>query len=120
MKTNRFHDEDTPDENVNEINEVDECFEEAHFRKHIFYVVLDNVIGGITVRISAAKHISDSISFFGNYQKISNAELKRRAAILAEKYSEDISSKYLVLKISSIIMLHNANYLESCWEYWNC
>ena len=40
----RFHDEDTPDENVNEMNEAAESPEEAHFRKHIFYVVLHNVI----------------------------------------------------------------------------
>ena len=45
-KRTRFHDEHTPDENVNEMNEADESPEEAHFRKHIFYVVLDNVIGG--------------------------------------------------------------------------
>ena len=48
-KRTRFHDEDTPDENVNEMNETEECPKEAHFRKHIFYVVLDSVIGGLTV-----------------------------------------------------------------------
>ena len=70
-KRTRFHDEHTPDENVNEMNEADESPEEAHFRKHIFYVVLDNVIGGLTVRFSAAKHISDTFSFLWNYQKMS-------------------------------------------------
>ena len=38
-KRTRFHDEDTPDEDVNEMNEADESPEEAHFRKYIFYVV---------------------------------------------------------------------------------
>ena len=70
-KRTRFHDEDTPDENLNEMNEADESFEEAHFRKHIFYVVLDNVIGGLTVCFSAAKQISDTFSFLWNYQKMS-------------------------------------------------
>ena len=63
-------------ENVNEMNEADESPEEAHFRKHIFYVVLDNVIGGLTVRFSAAKQISDTFSFLWNYQKMSEEELK--------------------------------------------
>ena len=80
-----FHDEHTPDENVNEMNEADESPEEAHFRKHIFYVVLDNVIGGLTVRFSVAKQISDTFSFLWNYQKMSEEERKRKAAKLAKK-----------------------------------
>ena len=74
---------------MNEINEADESIEEAHFRKHIFYVVLDNVIRELTVCFSAAKQISDTFSFLWNYQE----ELKRKAAKLAKKYLENISSK---------------------------
>ena len=49
------------------MNETDESPEEAHFRKHMFYVVLDNVIGGLTVRFSAARQISFAFSFLRNY-----------------------------------------------------
>ena len=82
-----FHNEDTPNENVNEMNEADESLEEAYFQKHMFYVVLDNVIGGLTVCFSAAKQISDTFCFLWNYQKMSEEELKHKAAKLAEKYS---------------------------------
>ena len=109
-KRTRFHDEHTPDENVNEMNEADESPEEAHFRKHIFHVVLDNVIGGLTVRFSAAKQISDTFSFLWNYQKISEEELKHKAAKLAEKYSKDVSSEDLVQEMNHITMVHNANF----------
>ena len=109
-KRTRFHDEHTPDENVNEMNEADESPEEAHFRKHIFYVVLDNVIGGLTVRFSAAKQISDTFSFLWNYQKMSEEELKRKAAKLAKKYSKDVSSEDLVQEMNHITMIHNANF----------
>ena len=74
---------------MNEINEVDESTEEAHFRKHIFFVVLDNVIGELTVRFSAAKQISDTFKFVWNYQKMSKEELKCKAAKLAETYSQE-------------------------------
>ena len=37
------------------MNKADESPEEAHFHKHIFYVVLGDVIGGLTDRFSAAK-----------------------------------------------------------------
>ena len=64
-KRTSFHDEDKPDENVNEMKEADECLEEAHFRKHIFYVVLDNVINGLTVRF---RFLIPS-SFFGTTKR---------------------------------------------------
>ena len=41
-KRTRFQYEDTPDKNVNEMNKADKPTEEGHFRKHIFYVVLDS------------------------------------------------------------------------------
>ena len=65
-KSTRFQYESTSDENVIEMNETDESTEEAYFRKHIFYVVLDNVIGQLTVRFSAAKQIFDTFSFLWN------------------------------------------------------
>ena len=64
-----FHDEDTPNENVNEMNETD---------------VFD-VIGGLTVHFSAAKQISHTFSFLLKYQKMSKEELKCKAAKLAEE-----------------------------------
>ena len=97
----RFHDEDTPDENGNEMNEA----EEAHTRKHIFYSFLDHAIGGLTVCFSTEKDISDTFSFLWNHQKMSKEELKRKAAKLAVKYSED-----LVQEMNHIRMVHNVNF----------
>jgi len=91
------------------MNERDESSEEAHFRKHIFYVILDNVIGGLTVRFSAAKQISDTFSFLWNYQKMSEEELRCKASKLAEEYSKDISKVDLVQEMNHITMVHNAN-----------
>jgi len=91
------------------VNETDESTEEAHFGKHIFCVILDNVIGGLTVRFSAAKQISDTFSFLWNYQKMSE-ELKCKAAKLAEEYSKDISKADLVQEMNHITMVHNANF----------
>ena len=54
-KKTRFH-KDTRDENVNEMNAKAESPEEAHFRKHILYVVLDNVIEGLTVPCSVQEN----------------------------------------------------------------
>jgi len=77
-----LHDEDTPYENVNEMNSADEPSQEAHSQKHIrvFFAPLDNFVGGLTVRFSAVKQIRDIFSYLWNYQKISEEQLKRRAA----------------------------------------
>ena len=88
-KRTRFHDEDKPDDNLNAMNKADESFEEAHFRKYTFYVILDNVIGGLTVRFSSTKQISDIFSFLWNYQRMSKEKLKCKKGKLAEKYSKD-------------------------------
>ena len=66
----RFHDEDTSDENVSDMNEADESSEEAHFRKHMFYVASD-----VIARFSAAKQISDAFSVRSIFKKISKEEL---------------------------------------------
>ena len=93
---------------MNEINKVDVSPEKAHFLKQIFYVVLDNVIGGLIV--CAAKQMSDTFSFLWNYQKMSKEDFRHKAAMFAEKYSEDISNEDLVLKMNHITMVHNANF----------
>ena len=75
----------------------------------IFYVVMDNVIGGFTLHLSTARQISDTFSFLWNYQMMSKEELRRKAAKLAENYSNDISSEDLVQKMNHMTMVLNAN-----------
>ena len=50
---------------MNEINEVDESTKEAHFRNHMFCLILDDVIGELTVCFGAAKQIFIPSAFFG-------------------------------------------------------
>ena len=77
-------------------------------RKPIIHVVLSNVIGGVKVRFSATKQISDAIGFLCDYQKMSKEELNSKAARLAEKYSKEISNEDLVQVMNFISMVHNA------------
>ena len=73
------------------------------------YVVLNKVIGGLTVCFRAAKQISDTFSLLWNYQKLSGEKLKHKASKLADKYSKDISSEDLVQEMDHLTMVHNAN-----------
>ena len=101
-KIKTFHDKDAPDKYVHEMIEAGESPEEAHFRKHMSYVVLDYVNGGLTVRFRAAKQISDAFSLLWKYQEILREELMRKAAYLTERYFEDICSEDLVLEMNDV------------------
>ena len=109
-KRTRFQNESTNEESVHQINETDESIEEAYFRKDIFYVVLDNVIGELTIRFNAAKQILDTFGFLWNYQNMTKDELTCKAVKLAERYCKDISKEDLVQEINHISMVHNANF----------
>ena len=52
-----------------------------------------------TVRFNSVKDISDTFSFLWNYQKMSEEDLKYKAAKLAEKYYNDISCEDFLQKI---------------------
>ena len=64
-KRTRFQYEETSDKNVNKMNEADKSTEKAYFRKHIVYVVLNNVIGELTVYFRAENRFLISLALFG-------------------------------------------------------
>ena len=51
------------------MNEADESTEKAHFRKHIFFVVLNNVIGELTVCFSAENRFLIPSALFGTTKR---------------------------------------------------
>lgn len=63
-----------------------------------------------TVRFNSVKDISDTFSFLWNYQKMSEEDLKYKAAKLAEKYYNDISCEDFLQEIIHLTMVHNANF----------
>ena len=51
------------------MNKADESTEKAHFRKHIFYVVLDYVIGEITACFCAENRFLIFSALFGTTKR---------------------------------------------------
>lgn len=53
-KRTRMHDDtSTPEANMVEMNDTDDSPEEAYFRKTVFYVLIDNIVAGLSVRFNA-------------------------------------------------------------------
>ena len=55
-----------------------ESTEDANFRKHIFYAVSNYFVGGLTVRFTAAKQISDTFNFFGATKRSQKRNLSKK------------------------------------------
>ena len=109
-KRPRFHDDDVePDTDLPEVSESDDSPEEAHFRKFVFYVLLDKVIAGLTIRFRAAKEISERFSFLWNYLTMPPEEVEEKSRSLAEEYPADISQD-LVQEMMHLPSVHRANF----------
>ena len=77
--------------------------ESEYFKMHIFYVLIDNVIAGLTVRFEAAKSINDIFNCLWQYKELSETDISYRGAALSEMYPSDISED----------ISHELNYLRS-------
>ena len=66
-KRQRMHDDtSTTDANMAEMNDTDDYPEEAYFRKTVFYVLIDNVVTGLTVRFNAVRMLAEHFDFCGD------------------------------------------------------
>ena len=97
-----FRVEDTPDENVKEMNEADE---KAFFRKHI-----SMYCWRMLLEVSVQQDIFIIPSAFIGTKKMQIEELNRKAAKIAEKYSKDISSEDHVQEWNLITIFYNPNF----------
>ena len=59
-----MHDDtSTPDDNLVEMTDTDDSPEEAYVRKIVFYVLIDNVVAGLTLRFNAVKRLFANFDF---------------------------------------------------------
>ena len=83
--------------------------EEAYFRKSVFYVMLDNVVAGLTVRFNAARKISQNFSFLWKYLTMSPQELEQASASMIHEYPEDLSHD-IMQEMHQLPTAHRANF----------
>ena len=87
QKTTRMHDDtSTPDTNMAEMTDTDNLPEEAYFRKIVFYVLIDNVVAGLTLRFNAVEWLAENFDFLWKYPTMSESELEK-----SERVSTPIS-----------------------------
>ena len=71
------YDTSTTEANMAEINDTADSPEEAYLKKTAFYVLIENVVTGLTVRSNTAKKLSENVDFF-RYPTMCESELRRK------------------------------------------
>ena len=56
----------------------------------MFYVLIDNVVTGLTVRFNAVKKLAENFDFLCKYPIMCEGELEKKAKRLAHQYPSDI------------------------------
>lgn len=85
----RFSDE-TPDEVGTSV-----VSEEESFKRNVFYVILDTLIGELTERFQAVKAINEKFQFLWMFQYLEGAELIRQCTSFFYEYKSDVSEEII-------------------------
>ena len=101
-KRKRFHDEAS-------VENVEDVSESEYFKLNVFYVLIDSVIAGLTVRFETAKCISDIFNCLWQYKEMSDEELSNRAKALTKLYPSDISEN-IHQELKDLPSVHDGNF----------
>lgn len=87
-----------------------EMTDEERFKFDVYYVLLDSVISGITVRFQTMRQIHGKFSFLWELCSMDDEELSKAAKDLAESYPEDLNGKRLMDEVESLKLVHRQNF----------
>ena len=87
-----------------------EMGDKERFKIHVFYMILDSVIGGITERFRILSNIYNKFAFLWTYTTMTDSSLSTASKQLAGEYSDDLKAQKLSEEMSSLKMIHKQNF----------
>ena len=87
-----------------------EMGDKERFKIHVFYMILDSVIGGITERFRILSNIYNKFAFLWTYTTMTDSSLSTASKQLADKYLDDLKAQKLSEEMSSLKMIHKQNF----------
>ena len=84
--------------------------DKERFKIHVFYMILDSVIGGITERFRILSNIYNKFAFLWTYTTMTDSSLSTASKQLADEYSDDLKAQKLSEEMSSLKMIHKQNF----------
>ena len=80
------------------------------FRVHVFNLLIDNVVGGLTQRFQSLDLLCQKFSFLWTYDKMENDALHSAANSLAEEYAVDLDADMLSAEVINLKSIHKDNF----------
>ena len=87
-----------------------EMGDKERFKIHVFYMILDSVIGGITERFRILSNIYNKFAFLWTYTTIIDSSLSTASKQLADEYLDDLKAQKLSEEMSCLKMIHKQNF----------
>ena len=87
-----------------------EIGDKERFKIHVFYMILDSVIEGITERFRILSNIYNKFVFLWTYTTMTDSSLSTASKQLADEYLDDLKAQKLSEEISSLKMIHKQNF----------
>ena len=107
VETKRKRGQQLPDGTVLDDND-DQQDPHEHFKRSVFYVVIDCVIANLTIRYEAAKNLDELFDVLWKYHDMNTEDVLIAAKNLADKYAVDISAD-LLNELEHLETIHVSN-----------
>ena len=82
--------------------------DKERFKIHVFYMILDSVIGGITERLRIVSN--NKFAFLWTYTTMTDSSLSTASKQVADEYLDDLKAQKLSEEMSSLKMIHKQNF----------
>ena len=101
-----YDDTSTTEANMTEMNDIDDSPEKAFSRKTVLYLI-DNVVTGLTVSLSAAKKLAKNfVDIYHNVRKW----VRKKAKCLSHQYTSYLSDEYLADEMQHLPVVDKTNF----------
>lgn len=89
---------------------AEEMPDKERFKFDVFYLLLDNVISGITERFRTMHEICQKFSFLWLYRGLSESEIETAATKLGKEYCSDLKTEQLVDNVKRLRTIHDQTF----------
>ena len=99
----------TTEANISEMSDTDDSPEESYFER-LFFVLIDNVVTGLTVRFNAVKKLAGNFDVLCKFPTMRESELEKKAKRLVHQYPSNLNDEDHAEEMQNLLVEHKANF----------
>ena len=82
---------------------------ETEFQRHVYFLIVDSVIAGLTSRFKAVHAINDRFCFLWKYRELTEEEILASTTTFSKLYAKDVSEIKLKEELIDLKRIHSSN-----------